>query len=130
MQNEDIKTGEESISAEIKSIMSEIDTADTQLKTPCLTKEPKTHHCSDPNIIVKSNITSFEDCERRSVHANVHNGRTSATNGSVSITAIRSLGTEQHQGPDGPAEVKEQEWKTTEILEKRAAGPETEYMIR
>jgi len=50
--------------------------------------------------------------------------------GSASATVTRPLGTEQHQGPGGPAEVEEQEWEITEILEKRAAGSETEYMVR
>ena len=68
MQNDDIKTSDEGTSAEIKSIMSEIDTADTQLNTSCSTKKPKTYHCSDPNAtaepidrLFSSSITSFED---------------------------------------------------------------------
>lgn len=48
----------------------------------------------------------------------------------TSTTATRPLATEQHQNPGGPAEVEEQEWEITEILEKRAAGLETEYRVR
>ena len=130
VQDEDIKTGDESTSAKIESIMSEIDTADTQLKTPCSIKEPKTHHCSDPNATAEPSITPFEDRERRSIHANVHTGRTSAIVGSASAIAARSLTTKQHQAPGGPAEAEEQEWEITGILEKRAAGSETVYRVR
>jgi len=137
VQDEDIKTDDEGTSAEIESIMSEIDTADTQLNTPCSAKEPKTHHFSDPNTtaepfnrLCSPSITPFADRERRSIHANSHNERRSAIDGSVSATATRPLGTEQHQGPGGPAEAEEQEWEITEILEKRAAGSETEYRVR
>jgi len=137
VQDEDIKTDDEGTSAEIESIMSEIDTADTQLNTPCSTKEPKTHHFSDPNTtaepfnrLCSPSITPFADRERRSIHASSHNGRRSAIDDSASATATRPLGTEQHQGPGGPAEVEEQEWEITEILEKRAAGSETEYRVR
>ncbi len=137
MQDENIKTGDEGTSAEIASIMSEIDTADTQLNALCSTKESTTHHCSDPNAtaepfdrLFSPSITPFEDRERRPVHANVHNGRTSAIVKSVSTTATRPLATEQHQNPGGPAEVEEQEWEITKILEKRAAGLETEYRVR
>ena len=66
----------------------------------------------------------------RTVHANDHNGRTSAIVGSTSATATRPLANEQHQGPDGPAEIEEQEWEITEILDKRVAGSETEYRVR
>lgn len=95
VQDDDIKTGDEGTSTEIES-MSEFDTADTQLNTPCSTKESKTHHCSDSNAtaepfgrLFSPSITPFEDRERRSVDANVHNGRTSATVDSTSTTAIR-----------------------------------------
>jgi len=137
VQDENIKTDDEGTSAEIESIMSEIDTADTQLNTPCSTKELKTHHFSNPNTIAESlnrlcfpSITSFADRERRSIHANSRNGRRSVIDGSASAIAIRPLETEQHQGPGGSAEVEEQEWEITEILEKRAAESETEYRVR
>jgi len=71
MQNENIKTDDESTSAEIASIMSEIDTADTQLNALCSTKESTTHHCLSFNAIAESfdrlfssSITSFENHER------------------------------------------------------------------
>ena len=137
VQDWDIKTGDEGTTAEIESIMSEIDTADTQLNTPCSTKEPKPHRCSDRNAtaepsdcLVSPSITPFEDRERRSVDANVHNRRTLAIVDSTSTTVTTSLATEQYQGPGGPAEIEEQEWEITEILEKRAAGSETEYRVR
>ena len=137
MQDENIKTEDKSISAEIESNMSEIDTADTQLNTSCSTKESKTHHCSNFHAIAESfdrlcfsSFTSFEDCERPSVHANVHIGRMSAMNDCVSATVTSSLAIEQHQSSDGPAEVEEQEWEITEILEKRVAGSETVYRVR
>ncbi len=137
MQNENIKTDDENTSAEIASIMSKIDTAETQLNALCLTKESTTHHCSNSNAIAESfdrlffsSITSFENRERRSVHANVHNERTSAIVKSVSTIVIRSLVIEQHQNSDGSAEVEKQKWEITKILEKRAAGLETEYRVR
>lgn len=102
VQNDDIKTDDEGTSAEIESIMSEVDTA----------------------------ATPFADREKRSIHANSHNERRSVIDGSVSVTVTRSLETEQHKGSDDPAEVEEQEWEITEILEKRAAGSETEYRVR
>ena len=117
--------------------MSEINNAETQFNTSCSLKQLKTHYCSNFNATVESfnrlcslSITLFEDRERRTVDANDHNGRTSATVGSASATATRPLGTEQHQGPGGPAEVEEQVWEITEILEKRAAGSEMEYRVR
>ncbi len=54
-------------------------------------------------------ITSIEDCERPSVHANVHTGSTSAMNDCASATATSPLVTEQHQGSGGSVEVEEQE---------------------
>ncbi len=135
MQNENIKTDDESTSAEIESIMS--DTADTQLNTSCSTKELKTHHFSNSNTIVESlnrlcspSITSFANRERRSIHANSCNERRSVINDSVSAIAIRSLETEQHQDSDDSAEVEKQKWEITKILEKRAAESETKYRIR
>ena len=130
MQNKNIKTDDESTSAEIESIMSEIDTADIQLKTSCSTKESKTCHFSNPNAIVESSITSFENHERRSVHVIVHTERTSAIVDFANAIVIRSLINDKHQDSDGPAEVEEQEWKITAILEKRAAGSETVYRVR
>jgi len=137
MQNENIKTGDESTSAEIESIMSEIDTADTQLNTPCSTKESKTHHFSNSNTIAEpfnrlcfSSITSFANRERRSIHANSHNERRSVIDDFVSAIAIRPLETEQHQGSDDSAEVEKQKWEITKILEKRAVESETKYKIR
>ena len=137
VQDEDIKTSDEGISAEIESIVSEINTADTQLNTSCSTKEPNTHHCLNPHALAESfdhlcssSIISFQDRERQSVHANVHNGRTSAIVGSASVTDIRPLATEQHQGPGGPAEVEEQEWEVTKILDKRETRSGTEYRVR
>ena len=117
--------------------MSEIDTADTQLNTSCSTKEPKTYHCSDPNAtaepvdrLFSPSITPFEDQERRTVHANVHNGRTSAIVGSASATATRPFAPEQPQGQGGPAEVEVQEWEVTKILDKRETRSGTEYRVR
>ncbi len=137
VQEDDTKTGDEGTSAEIASIMSEIDTADTQLNTPCSTKEPKTHHCSDPNAIAEPfdrlcslSITPFEDQERRIVHANDHNGRISANVGSVSATATIPFAPEQHQGQGGPAEIEEQEWEVTKILDKRETRSGTQYRVR
>lgn len=107
IQNEKIKSNDDDTSAKLKNIMSEIDTADTQLNKSCSTKELKTHHCSNLNAIVDSfdrlcflSIISFED------H---HNGRTLATVGSVSATAIRLFALDQPQGQGGRAEVEEQE---------------------
>ncbi len=110
VQDEDIKTDDKGTSAEIESIMSEIDTADTQLNTPCSTKESKTHHFSDSNTIVEPfnrlrspSITSFADRERRSIHASSHNGRRSAIDDSASVTAIRPLGNRATSGSWRPS---------------------------
>ncbi len=137
MQDENIKTENEGTSAEIESIMSKTDTADIQLNTPCSTKESKTHHFSNSNTIVEpfnrlcsSSITSFADRERRSIHANSHNRRRSVIDDFVSVIAIRSLGTEQHQNSDDSAEIEKQKWEITKILEKRAAESETECRVR
>ena len=137
VQDEDIKTGDEGTFAEIESNMSEIDTADTQLNIPCSTKEPKTHHCSDPNTTAEPfdrlcslSVTPFEDQERRTVHANDHNGRTSATVGSASATATRTFAPEQPQGQGGRAEAEEQEWEVIKILDKRETRSGTEYRVR
>jgi hypothetical protein len=65
-------------------------------------------HCSNSNAIVKSSITSFEDHERRSVHANVHTERSSVIVDSVSAIVIRSLIIEQHQSSDDSAETEKQ----------------------
>jgi len=54
MQKNDIKTDDENTFAEIASIMSEINIADTQLNTSCSTKKLKTHHCLNSNAIIKS----------------------------------------------------------------------------
>lgn len=115
MQNENIKTDDENTFTEIASIMSEIDTADTQLNALCLTKELTTHHCSNFNAIAESfdrlfssSITSFENRERRSVHTNVHNERTSVIVKSVSTIVIRSLVIKQHQDSDDSAEIEKQ----------------------
>jgi len=71
MQNENIKTDDENTSAEIASIMSEIDTAEIQLNALCSTKESTTHHCLNSNAIAESfdrlffsSITSFKNRER------------------------------------------------------------------
>ena len=137
VQDEDIKTGDEGTSAEIKIIMSETDNADTQLNTPCSPKELKTHHCSDPNATAEPfdrlcslSITPFEDQERRTVDANDHNGRTPATVGSASATATRPFAPEQSQGQGGPAEVEAQEWEVARILDKRETRSGTEYMVQ
>jgi len=136
VQDENIKTDDEGTSAEIESIMSEIDTANTQLNTPCSTKESKTHHFSNSNTIAEPfnrlcspSITSFAGHERRSIHANSHNGRRSAIDDSASAIVTRPLGTEHHQSSGDSVEIEEQEWEITEILEKRAAGSETEYRV-
>ena len=137
MQDENIKTENENTSAEIESIMSKTDTADIQFNTSCSTKESKTHHFSNFNTIVESfnrlcspSITSFADRERRSIHANSHNRRRSVIDDFVSVIAIRSLGTEQHQNSDDSAEIEKQKWEITKILEKRAAESETECRVR
>jgi hypothetical protein len=137
MQKNDIKTGDKDTSAEIASIMSEIDTADTQLNTPCSTKELKTHHCSNSNAIAEPfdrlcslSITSFEDQERRIVHANDHNGRISANVGFVSAIAIIFFAPEQHQSQDDSAEVEKQKWEVTKILDKRETRSGTQYRVR
>ena len=75
-------------------------------------------------------ITSFEDQERRIVHANDHNGRISANVGSVSAIAIIPFAPEQHQGQGGPAEVEKQEWEVTKILDKRETRSGTQYRVR
>ena len=137
MQNENIKTENENTSAEIESIMSKTDTADIQLNTSCSTKESKTHHFSNSNTIVESfnrlcfsSITSFANRERRSIHANSHNRRRSVIDDFVSAIVIRSLETEQHQSSDDSAEIEEQKWEITKILEKRAIESETKYRVR
>ncbi len=136
MQNENIKTENENTSAEIESIMSKTDIADTQLNTFCSTKESKTHHFSNSNTIVESfnrlcspSITSFASHERRSIHANSYNGRRSAIDDFVSAIVIRSLETEHHQSSDDSVEIEKQKWEITKILEKRAAGSETKYRV-
>ncbi len=136
MQNENIKTDDENTSAEIASIMSEIDTAEIQLNALCSTKESTTHHCLNSNAIAESfdrlffsSITSFKNRERWSVHANVHNERTSVIVKFVSTIIIRSLVIEQHQNSDDSAETKKQKWEITKILEKRAIELETKYRI-
>jgi len=115
MQNENIKTDDESTFAEIESNMSEIDTADTQLNISCSTKESKTHHCLNLNTIIESfdclcslSVTSFEKQERRTVHANDHNERTSAIINFVSAIVIRIFALEQSQSQDGRAETEKQ----------------------
>ena len=137
MQNEDIKTENESTSAEIESIMSKTDTADIQLNTSCSTKESKTHHFSNSNTIVEPfnrlcspSITSFANRERRSIHANSHNRRRSVIDDFVSAIIIRPLEIEQHQNSDDSAEIKKQKWEITKILEKRAIESGTKYRIR
>ena len=112
MQDKDIMTGDEGTSAEMKSIMSEINTADTQLNTSCTTKQSETHHCSTSNATAEPfdrlclpSITLFEDRERRTVRVNDRNGRTSAIVGSVSVITIRSPAPEQYHDPDGTTEV-------------------------
>ncbi len=137
MQNENIKTDDKSTSAEIESIMSEIDTAATQFNTSCSTKESKTHHFLNSNTIVEpfhhlcfSSITSFANRERRSIHANSRNERRSVIDGFVSAIVTRSLETEQHQSSDDSAEIKKQKWEITKILEKRAIESETKYRVR
>ncbi len=137
VQDDDIKTGDEGTSAEIGSNLSEINTADTQLNIPCSTKEPKTHHCSDPNATAEPfdrlcslSVSPFEDQERRTVHANDHNGRTSATVGFASATATRPFAPEQSQGQGGRAEAEEQEWEVIKILDKRETRSGTEYKVR
>ena len=133
VQDDDFKTDDDGTSAEIESIMSEIDTADIQLNTSCSTKESKTYHCSDPNATAEPidrpcplSITSFEDQERRTIH----DGRMSAIVGSVGATATRPFAPEQPQGQGGPAEVEKQEWEVTKILDKRETGLGTEYRVR
>jgi len=115
MQKNDIKTDDKNTSAEIASIMSEIDTADTQLNTSCSIKELKTHHCLNSNAIAESfdrlcslSITSFENQERRIVHANDHNERISANVDFVSAIAIIFFAFEQHQNQDDSAEIEKQ----------------------
>jgi len=137
MQNENIKTDDKNTSAEIANIMSEIDTAETQLNALCSTKESTTHHCLNSNAIAESfdrlffsSITSFKNRERWSVHANVHNKRTSVIVKFVSIIIIRSLIIEQHQNSDDSAEIKKQKWKITKIFEKRAIELKTKYRVR
>ncbi len=137
MQNENIKTDDKNTSAEIESIMSEINTADTQLNTSCSTKESKTHHFSNSNTIVKSlnrlcsfSITSFANHERWSIHANSCNERRSVINDFISTIVIRSLEIKQHQSSDDLAEIKKQKWEITKILEKRAIESETKYRVR
>ncbi len=137
MQNENIKTDNKSTSAEIESIMSEIDTADTQLNTFCSTKELKTHYFSNSNTIIESlnrlcfsSITSFANRERWSIHANSCNERRSVINDFVSAIVIRSFETEQHQNSDDSAEIKKQKWKIMKILEKKAIESETKYRVR
>jgi len=137
MQKNDIKTDDKNTSAEIASIMSEIDIADTQLNTPCSTKELKTHHCSNSNAIVEPfdrlcslSITSFENQERRIVHANDHNERISANVDSVSAIAIIFFAPEQHQDQDDSAEIEKQKWKVTKILDKRETRSGTQYRVR
>ncbi len=107
MQNDDIKTDDESTSAEIESNLFEINTADTSLNISCSTKESKTHHCSNSNAIVESfdrlcslSVSSFENQERRTVHANDHNERTSAIVDFVSAIAIRFFALKQSQSQD------------------------------
>lgn len=129
VQDEEIKTSDDGTSAELGSIMSEIDTADTQLNTPCSTKEPKTHHCSDLNAtadpfdrLCSLSIIPFED------H---HNGRTLAIVGSASATATRPFAPDQPQGQGGRAEVEEQEWEVIKILDRRETTRSgTEYKVR
>jgi len=101
VQEDDTKTGDKDTSTEIASIMSEINTADTQLNIPYSTKELKTHHYSDPNTIAEPfnrlyslSITLFEDQERRIIYINDHNRRISANVGSVSATATISFAPE------------------------------------
>ncbi len=137
MQNENIKTDDKSTSAEIESIMSEIDTADTQLNTSCSTKELKTHYFSNSNTIVESlnrlcfsSITSFANHERWFIHANSCNEKRSVIDDFVSTILIRSFETEQHQSSDNSAEIKKQKWKITKILEKKVIESETKYRIR
>ena len=136
MQNENIKTDNKNTSAEIESIMSEIDTADTQLNTSCSTKESKTHHFSNSNTIIKSlnhlcssSITSFANHERWSIHANSCNERRSVIDDFISIIVIRSLEIKQHQSSDDSAEIEKQKWEITKILEKRAIESETKYRV-
>ncbi len=137
MQNENITTGDENTFAEIESNMSEIDTADTQLNISCSTKESKTHHCSNSNTIVEPfdrlcslSVTSFEDQERRTVHANDHNERTSAIIDFASAIATRIFAPEQPQDQDDRAEAEKQEWKVIKILDKREIRSGTKYRVR
>ncbi len=77
-----------------------------------------------------SSITSIENCERSSVHANVHIESTSIMNDCVSAIIISSLVIEQHQNSDNSVEIKKQKWEITKILEKRAIESETKYRVR
>ena len=115
VQDEDSKTGDEGSSAEIKSIMSEIDTADTQLNTLRSAIEPKTHRYSDLNATAKR----FD-----------HNGRTSAIVGSADAVTTIPLTPKQLQGQGSRAEVEEQEWEVIKILDKRKTRSGTEYRVR
>jgi len=115
MQNDDIKTDDENTSAEIESNLFEINTADIQLNTSCSTKESKTHHCLNSNAIVEPfdrlcslSVTSFENQERRTVHANDHNERTSAIVDFISAIVIRLFAPKQSQSQDDQAEVEKQ----------------------
>ncbi len=137
MQNDDIKTNDESTSAKIESNLSEINTADTQLNISCLTKESKTHHCLNFNAIVESfdrlcsfSVSSFENQERRTVHANDHNERTSAIVDFVSAIIIRLFAFEQFQSQDDWAETEKQKWKVIKILDKREIRSKMKYKIR
>ena len=103
MQNENININNESISAEIKSIMFKINTADTQLNTSCLIKELKTQHYLNFNVIVKSfnyscffNITSFKNYEKRFIRASFLNERALIIINFVNVIIIKSFINEQH----------------------------------
>ncbi len=75
-------------------------------------------------------ITSFEDQERRIVHANDHNERISANVDFVSAIVIILFALEQHQNQDDSAEIEKQKWEVTKILDKREIRSRTQYRVR